>query len=49
VSLKACVFDTNKYECSIKISDEEIETKDLERIEPYGDYAYIIRGFKKCK
>ena len=44
-----CVVDTNKYECSIKISDEEIETIDLERIEPYGDYAYVIRGFKKYK
>ena len=30
------------------ITDEEIETIALERIEPYGDYAYIIRGFKKC-
>ena len=44
-----CVVDTNKYECSIKISDEEIETIDLESIEPYGDYAYVIRGFKKYK
>lgn len=44
-----CVVDTNKYECSIKISDEENETIDIERIEPYGDYAYIIRGFKKLK
>ena len=44
-----CVVDGNKYERSIKISDEEIETVDLERIEPYGDYAYVIRGFKKYK
>ena len=44
-----CVVDTNKYECSIKISDEENETIDIERLEPYGDYAYIIRGFKKLK
>ena len=41
-----CVVDTNKYECSIEISDEENETIDIERIKPYGDYAYIIRGLK---
>ena len=41
-----CVVDENKYECSIKISDEQIETVDIEKIEPNGDYAYIIRGFK---
>ena len=44
-----CVVDDNKYECSIKIADEQIETIDIQKIEPNGDYAYIIRGFKKCK
>ncbi len=27
-----CVVDENKYECSIKISDEQIETVDIEKI-----------------
>lgn len=44
-----CEVDYNQYENSIKITDEQIETVDLERVGPYGDYAYIIRGFKKCK
>jgi hypothetical protein len=44
-----CEVDQNKYEKAIKISDEQIETIDLERVGPYSDYAYIIRGFKKCK
>lgn len=44
-----CEVDYNKYEKSIRISDEQIETIDWERVGPYGDYAYIIRGFKKCK
>ena len=44
-----CEVDYNQYEKAIKISDDQIETIDLERVGPYGDYAYIIRGFKKCK
>lgn len=32
-----------------QLSYDQIETIDLERIGPYGDYAYIIRGFKKYK
>ena len=44
-----CEVDYNQYEKSIKVTDEQIETVDLERVGPYGDYAYIIRGFKKCK
>ena len=44
-----CEVDYNQYENSIKITDEQIETIDLEGVGPYGDYAYIIRGFKKCK
>lgn len=44
-----CEIDNNQYEKSIKISDDEIETVDIERVGPYGDYAYIIRGFKKRK
>lgn len=43
-----CEVDYNKYEKAIKISDDQLETIDIERIGPYGDYAYIIRGFKKC-
>ena len=43
-----CEVDQNKYEKAIKITDEQIETVDIERVGPYGDYAYIIRGFKKC-
>jgi len=44
-----CEVDYNQYEKAIKITDDQIETIDLERVGPYGDYAYIIRGFKKCK
>ena len=44
-----CEVDQNKHEKAINISDEQIENIDLERVGPYGDYAYIIRGFKKCK
>ena len=44
-----CEIDNNQYEKSIKISDDEIETVDIERVGSYGDYTYIIRGFKKCK
>ncbi len=44
-----CAVDTKKYECSIRISDEEIEAIDLERFEPYGDCASITRGFNKMK
>lgn len=44
-----CVVDENKYEPSIKISDDQIESIDIERLEPNGDYAYIIRGFKNYK
>ena len=42
----SCEVDYNQYEKAIKISDEQIETVDIERVGPYGDYAYIIRGFK---
>jgi len=45
----ACEVDYNKYEKAIKITDEQIETIDIERVGTYSDYAYIIRGFKKCK
>lgn len=45
----SCEVDYNQYEKAIKISDEQIETVDIERVGPYGDYAYIIRGFKKFK
>ena len=44
-----CVVDYNQYETSIKISDDQIETIDIERVGPYGDYTYIIRGFKNNK
>lgn len=44
-----CEVDNNKYDTAIKISDDQIETIDMERVGPYGDYAYIIRGFKKRK
>jgi hypothetical protein len=44
-----CEIDYNQYEKAIKITDDQIETIDMERVGPYGDYAYIIRGFKKCK
>ncbi len=42
----SCEVDYNQYEKAIKISDEQIETIDIERVGPYGEYAYIIRGFK---
>ena len=43
-----CEVDYNQYEKSIKVTDEQIETVDLERVGPYGDYAYIIRGLKNA-
>ena len=43
-----CDLDENKYETGIKISDEEMGKIDIEKIEPFSSWNYIIRGFKKC-
>jgi len=43
-----CELDENEYETGIKISDEELDKIDIEKIEPFGTWNYIIRGFKKC-
>ncbi len=41
-----CVEDVNKYEKGVKISNEEMQTIDIEKVGPYGGFSYIIRGFK---
>lgn len=41
-----CVFDVNIYEPSIWISNNLIESVDVERLDPNEDYAYIILKFK---
>ena len=43
-----CELDKNEYETGIKISDDELGKIDIEKIEPFGTWNYIIRGFKKC-
>lgn len=43
-----CELDKNEYETGIKISDEELGKIDIEKIEPFGTWNYIIHGFKKC-
>ena len=43
-----CDLDENEYETGIKISDEEMWKIAIEKIEPFGNWNYIIRGFKKC-
>lgn len=42
-----CVEDTNIYETGIKISDDDFDTIDIERISDCPEWNYIIRGYKK--
>lgn len=41
-----CIVDKNIYTRGIKISDEVFQKIDLERIGEFGQWNYIIRGFK---
>lgn len=41
-----CVVDDNKYRRSTKISADEFEKIDLEKIGEFGQWNYVIRGFK---
>lgn len=41
-----CQVDYNTYEKSIKISDDQIASIDIERLGDYPEFAYIIRGLK---
>ena len=40
-----CVLDSNLYATGIKVSDEDYDRIDIERIDPMKDWNYIIRGF----
>ena len=42
-----CVVDDNSYETSIKVSDDQFVSIDMERVGPNLSWNYIIRGFKK--
>ena len=42
-----CVLDTNDYPTGIKVSNDDFSRIDMERIGPFHDWNYIIRGFKK--
>ena len=42
----SCKLDENVYQRGIKIEDEEFERIDIERIGDFGQWNYIIRGFK---
>lgn len=41
-----CEVDKNTYNHGIKISDKEFAKVDIERIGEFGQWNYIIRGFK---
>ena len=41
-----CVVDQNTYERGLAVSDEAFAAIDLEPIAPFGQWNYIIRGFK---
>ena len=41
-----CVVDQNTYERGVAVSDEAFAAIDLEPIAPFGQWNYIIRGFK---
>ena len=38
--------DTNIYPTGIKVSDDESEDIDIERLNPYPQWNYVIHGFK---
>ena len=40
-----CVLDTNDYPTGIKVSNDDFSRIDMERIGPFHDWNYIIRGF----
>ena len=40
-----CVLDSNLYATGIKVSDEDYDRIDIERIDPMKYWNYIIRGF----
>ena len=44
-----CILDENEYPTGIKVSDDEYNRVDIERIGPMPDWNYIIRGFLKKK
>ena len=44
-----CILDENEYPTGIKVSDDEYDRVDIERIGPMPDWNYIIRGFFKKK
>lgn len=42
-----CIVDSNEYRTGIKVSDEEYDKIDIERLTEMKDWNYIIRGFQK--
>lgn len=42
-----CNHDDNIYRTGLKVTDEEFDAIDIERLEPFGTWNYIIRGFRK--
>lgn len=41
-----CSHDATVYKTGLKVSDDDFEKIDLERLEPMGTWNYIIRGFR---
>lgn len=41
-----CVLDEHEYPTGIKVSDEDYDRIDIERIEPMPNWNYIIYGFR---
>ena len=39
-------IDSNIYPTGIKVSDDEFDDIDIERLDPYPEWNYIIHGFK---
>ena len=40
-----CVLDEKEYPTGIKVSEDDYNKVDIERIDPMPDWNYIIRGF----
>lgn len=43
-----CVLDENEYPTGIKVSDDDYNKINIERIEPLPDWNYVIYGFNRA-
>jgi len=41
-----CMLDKNIYETGIKVSDKNIDSIDIEYIDPHYEWSYIIKEVK---